>query len=232
MENHKLKHLKKLIEGEIVDPLVNFVMLDRVPNPYETDEHYRKRIKKRLTQSYFQFIDSLDKALEILKNHGQWPHETHFQELRQRLSSLEALEEQIQQGKLFQEILGIKEDEMTVFYQTALDLYHAHRDQEAQSLFIFLTQLNPFVATFWSFLGMLEERNHHLEQANLAYLFAAELEETTLAPYLHAEKCLLMLHREEESLKVLHRALERSNENPKLHGWQPKVDEMLKCLSH
>ena len=79
--------------------------------------------------------------------------------------------------------------------------------------------------------GCIEEQCGNLADAKFSYLFAAELEEASLAPYLHAAKCLLKLDQAQEAITVLNRAMERIKDNPLLENWKPKVEEMLCILN-
>lgn len=224
------ERVDKEITTKFIDPLVAIAAEDRPPSSLESQEEFQKRLQSSLLKSFHDFQDRLGEAVNTLDHHAKWPHDARMEKMQALLIHPETLEEELAKGRTLQEIVQFTNEESLTFYQVGLEMYNLKAYREACNIFLLLTQLNGKIAAFWSALGSAEEKCGELQEALMVYLLAAELETTTLAPFLHAAKCLIAMHRFEDAQKVLQRALERAEENPSLGQQKDKVQAMLKGI--
>jgi type III secretion system low calcium response chaperone LcrH/SycD len=226
------KHQKEDVHVNtyLIDPLVRAAVKERPHNSLESDKHFTDRLKKQLNRSLHDLQKRVKAGIALLEKHKKWPHDERLKKAAELLVDPSGSEERISHAECLQKIIGITDLEMTDFYTEGWDSHQRGAYQEAGNIFLLLTQLNPKVGSFWSALGAAEEKVGDTEGAAQAYIFGAEFELGTLAPYLHGAKCLLQLNKTSEARKVLERAIERAKEEPKLKEHLPIAEQMLRSI--
>ena len=135
-----------------------------------------------------------------------------------------------QKGKTLQELVPFSDEELVNFHQEGAERFNKGLYDDACDIFLFLTQVNPKVGSFWYGLGMAEEKANHIQNALNAFILAAELETSTLVPYLHAATCFLSLDKVKEAKEFLQHALERTKEEHDLLKDKHLVEKMLRSI--
>lgn len=220
--------INKTIEDIFIDPLVQVALDERPKSHLENEEHFTQRMKAQLIASFEKFQNILLEAINTLQQQGHKSIAERLQQFSEKSASMDYWKDEKRQNMSLQDHLGISDEEMISYYNVGNDLYHHGAFKEASHIFLLLIQLNQSVATFWMALGVAEDTMGHLENALQAYLFAAELDNASLAAYVQAAKCFYALHHPDHAQKVLQRALERENNDPKNRH---KAEEMLAALS-
>lgn len=222
---------EKEITKHLIDPLVTAVEQEKGPSEFESAKHYHKRLKKQVIQSLHGFQERTQAGVAILEEQKKWPHDDRLETMTALLHDQRKLAEQMNQGKTLQQVLEFSDQELADFYTVGLENYQHGQYHNAGSIFMLLTQLNPYVGSFWLALGGAEEMDHDIQGAAYAYIFGSELEMQTLAPYLRGAQCLLQLNKVEEAKKLLHRAIARAGEEIALKGEQHLAKQMLKSMA-
>jgi type III secretion system low calcium response chaperone LcrH/SycD len=133
-------------------------------------------------------------------------------ELIEKLKDPEFLRRELAEGKSFQEIFNYTEDAMAAFYKTAYGLFQKQAYKEAGDAFFFLTNLNPYVSTYWLGLGMSEQLNNDFDSALIAYGMVSIMEpENPLAHY-HSAGCYRSINDKENALASIDLAIAAADE--------------------
>jgi type III secretion system low calcium response chaperone LcrH/SycD len=221
---------EKQLDQYLIDPILDAAAEERPQLELENNAHYKARLKKQIHHAFGDFKKRFQAGIVLLQQHKKWPHDDRLKKAAKLLHHHEKWEEEVNHGKTLQEIIQLTDQELADFYKEGWNSYQHHSYEEASHIFLLLTQLNPKVGAFWSALGAAEEKRGELEGAMQAYILASELETQTLAPYIHGAKCLLLLNKVEEAKKVLHRAIERAEENHQLKEHKHTAEQMLKAI--
>ncbi len=107
----------------------------------------------------------------------------------ERLKDPDLMRQYVEEGRIFQEILGFADETMDKFYQVAHALFTHHRLKEASDAFLFLTTLNPFVPEYWLGLGMCEQLNEEYRQALVAYGMVVIADRHHAVAHYHSAAC-------------------------------------------
>lgn len=227
-----MKHstIDKAVDKSLIDPLLEIAASERPNKKLESDHHFKKRLKTQIHHSLDQFKNRIHEGITILMQHFHLKDKERFKSFLELTKHPDKWAEQIQKHEILQNLLSFKNEELTDFYKYGWDCYKHQKYENASNIFLILTLLNPMVGAFWSALGACEETLGHFQDAMRAYLFGAELENETLAPYLHGAKCLLLLNHIDDAKKVLQRAIQRAEEEPKLTAYADKAKEMLNSI--
>jgi type III secretion system low calcium response chaperone LcrH/SycD len=134
------------------------------------------------------------------------------QEHLDKLNDPEILRRYVEEGKTFQEILEFDDDTMRRFYYVARALLESHRHRDAADAFLFLTTLNPFVASYWIGLGMCEQFQEEFKQALVAYAMATVSDRQNPTPFYYAAACHYALNDIDQALRSLALAIEMADE--------------------
>lgn len=129
------------------------------------------------------------------------------EEAVKRLSDPQLIQQQIREGKTFQQIIGYNDQHMDQFYEGAYNLFHMQEYEKAADAFVFLTTLNPYVHNYWLGLGMSEQLNEHYHSAMLAYSMAVLTDVNNPLPQYHTAKCYLALDEKSNAINCLESAL-------------------------
>lgn len=216
--------------SKFIDPLIALTVDARPPTPLESKTHFQKRLKKSLLNTIHNLQERLANAVELLKKENLWPKDERLEKAKAIFAQPKLLEKELTENKTLQEMMQITNKEMGQIYEIGWRFLHQGSFHDASDIFLLLAQMNPRVAAFWSAFGNSEEKQENYQQAMIVFLLAAELEEQTLIPYLHGVKCLLKLHRHEDAQRVLQRALERVEENPKFKPFKETIKQMLQAI--
>jgi len=218
------------LEHYVIDPVVEQAVKDRPKTNLESDNLYRHRMKDQLKESLLKYQKRLLFGVEALSLHKKWPHDDRIKKGMELFSDPAQINTIVESGMTLQDILRFTKEELLSFYSVGLELYNRGAYHESSHIFLLLTQLNPFIAAFWSALGAAEDKSGDTQGALYAYLMAVELEENTLAPSLHAAKCLLLLNHPEEAKKILQLAIEKCEKNDALKNEKQKAEQMLLAI--
>lgn len=140
---------------------------------------------------------------------GDTPEEFKIpQEHLDKLNDPEVLRRYVEEGKTFQEILEFDDDAMHRFYRIARGLLESHRNQDAADAFLFLTTLNPFVASYWIGLGMCEQLQEEYKRALVAYAMATVSDRSNPTPLYYAAACHHALDDLDRALVSLDQAIQ------------------------
>ena len=135
-------------------------------------------------------------------------------EVVEKLKNPEMLRKELAEGKTFQEIFNYSDDVMGVFYKAAYQLFQRQQYAEAADAFFFLTNLSPYVSTYWLGLGMSEQLSENPSSALIAYSMATVTDPQNPLPHYHSAACYKELHEEGEGLAALELAIETAGEVP------------------
>lgn len=138
----------------------------------------------------------------------------HLEEFRipketlEKLKTPSYLQEEVEKGKSFQDIIGYTSETMDKFYGVAYNLFQQQKYEEASDAFIFLTTLNPRVHSYWLGLGMSEQLNHEYDNALMAYSMASLLDSQNPIPHYHSAACYHELKDSRSALASLEFAIQ------------------------
>ncbi len=118
-----------------------------------------------------------------------------------------ALQERLDKGQTYQQILEFSDDAILGFYAAAQELLNQKRYGDASDAFFFLSQLAPQVKAFWLGMARSERLNHRIEEAIGLYLCVIAMEEADKSVYMECVRCCLSVGKTEEALQILDMAL-------------------------
>jgi type III secretion system low calcium response chaperone LcrH/SycD len=121
-------------------------------------------------------------------------------EIIKRLKDPDFLRRELAEGKSLQEIFNYTDDAMAIFYKAAYNLFQAQSYKESSDAFFFLTNLNPYVSTYWLGLGMSEHLNSDYHAALIAYGMVSMIDAMDPLPHYHAASCYRALQDVENAL--------------------------------
>lgn len=131
-----------------------------------------------------------------------------------KLSDPDYIARELAEGKSMQEIFDYDEKTMHAFYEVAYGLFQKQAYKEAADAFFFLSNLNPYIPTFWLGLGMSEHLNHHYDSAIMAYNMAILTDPTNPLPHYHAAACYLAVKDASNALASYDLAIQICGDNP------------------
>lgn len=134
-------------------------------------------------------------------------------EMIEKLKDPDYLRKQLAEGKSFQEIFKYTENAMALFYKTAYTLFQNQSYKEASDAFFFLTNLNPYISTYWLGLGMSEHLNNEYDAALIAYGMVSVIDPKNPLPHYHAASCYRALNDIENALASYDLAIACANES-------------------
>lgn len=230
MKNTTEEQMLQSISDTIINPLVSAAVKEKGENPLENTNQYEKRLREQLKTPLKQLQERLQAAVRSLIDRGQWPQDNRYQNVKKAFQDEQQMISSMSEGKTLQNLFNFTAEELTNFYLIGLDLFHQTHYEDASNVFLLLTQLNPLIGNFWSGLALSEEKRGELQDASNAYLFAAGLEEETLAPHIDAIRCLLLLKQEQEAKRILQIAQERVKTEESLKKFKPEIDKLSKLI--
>lgn len=128
--------------------------------------------------------------------------------VKEKLKHRSAVKKELDQGKLFQDIIEFSDETMLSLCQSAYKLFENKRYIDAADAFLFLVTLNPYHHDYWIGLGMSAQMCHEFDAAIDAYEMAAICEIENPFPYFYLAKCLFAIHDRESTLQALNLAIE------------------------
>jgi tetratricopeptide (TPR) repeat protein len=216
----------KQVTTMVIDPLIDQYVKEANEAGQKTTAEEKQRIQKQLLTSFEGMRERLQSGVRYLDESGIKIHNHTFHEIFEKFDAVK-YSEALEQGTTIHEFLELNDDDLLRCYSEGLGLFERHNYHEAGNIFFVLTQINPKVSAFWSALGAAEEHCNEWQGAVQAHLFAAEINTTTLQPYLQCAQCLIHMHRSEEAKTILERALARAEEEPDLKEWRNKVKDFM-----
>lgn len=130
-----------------------------------------------------------------------------------------------------QEILGISDATIEVFYQAAKYLYEQQRYQDAAAAFQILTLINDKKPLFWLAYGNSEYFCHAYKQALIAYAIAAYIDPFDPTFHLYSCKCYEELQEIDNAINALDLALIAIGSDTTQKELIQKIHEEKKRLS-
>lgn len=144
--------------------------------------------------------------------------EFHIPEIgRKILDNPIKLQQHVESGEIFQEIIGYSEQTMHKFYSAACRLFEKQKYEEASDAFVFLTTMNPLVHYYWLGLGMSEHMLGEYSEALLAYNMAIVIDKTNPISHYHAASCHKALYDVKNAIISLNHAIDMAKDN-KVHA--------------
>lgn len=146
----------------------------------------------------------------------------------ERLEDDEFVQQQLAEGKTYQEILGYSSEDMEHLYQSAVTLYQSEKYEKAAEAFVFLTTLNPNIYLYWMGLGISEQIREEYENAVMAYEMAIETEPMDPSAYYFAGICHLRLEERLLACQNLKEAIFLASKDPAQKALKESAEELLK----
>lgn len=230
-ESNSVKLFEKELKTHIIDPLVKQAVTERKGTHFESDAVFSAKLKENINKGFNLYLEGFEDAIHILEHKNLWiKDEKKLHSLKELLSDPHKLKQVVEQErKTLQEILDLSDHQLLDIFDEAQNSFGHHHYQQATNIFILLIHLNPLVSAFWAGLGACQEKLGDFQEAIFAYLFAAEFDEHSLASYLHAAKCYLMLKQHDEAKNILEKAIKRTEEHSFEH--KDKAVEMLRKIA-
>ena len=207
--------MKKLFDAaaeEIVEPVVEEILhqieqrlQEQPPNPLEPNakplqefQKKRSRIKKELSH-FFSMEEERNRiagALELLfhQAHQFTGGEQILQELQTAgkffFDPPKEPQEHFQVFDTIQEQMALSDNCLHLIYDRArILLEEAHHVEEALSLFILLTHLNPYVFEYWLGRGICWQKKAQYFEALHSFAMASLLQIDQPLPHLYSSQC-------------------------------------------
>ncbi len=148
----------------------------------------------------------------------------------ERLEDEEFVNEQLAQGKTYQEILGYTDEAMEKFYHAAVALFQREEYERGAEAFVYLTCLNQNNPLYWIGLAMCEQQRGEYETALTAYKMALVINPDDASSYYHAGLCYLSMQDSEHAKEYLKSAISHAEEIPELKSIKEQAVELMSSL--
>jgi type III secretion system low calcium response chaperone LcrH/SycD len=119
------------------------------------------------------------------------------------------------EGENYQNMLGITDEMMQVFYEIALQYFDNKLYAEAADCFLFLIALTPLESNLWLRAGNAEQAQEHWQEALEAYSMATFCDADDPFPHLYAAqvyKEMKELQSAQDCLTICLRLIEQSSQ--------------------
>ncbi len=181
-------------------------------------ETARKEIKERLMRP--QERDRIERGFQILmeKSENMPEGKRIKEEMKRAKEKLPQIMPQIGGETEVQELLGISNETLTVFYTISCNLHESKNFEEAAAALMYLTNLNTRLFEPHLLLGYVLQSLEEYESALQSFYTASTLEPYHPEPYFRMAECYLSLgekDKADELFTVMERELSnRDNFNP------------------
>jgi len=132
-----------------------------------------------------------------------------------------------EQGIPLGQVLGITEIQLAEVYRFAYSEFHAGHYEIAAELFKAILKLNPMAPEIGTCLGVCFHRLGKYEQAIIAYMNSAVLEETNPMPYFYAYDCYQRLNQPYAAFLMISSALARAANQPQYAELKEKAELLV-----
>lgn len=221
---------RQSFESDVVEGLVHEMAKQRVPSPYEKEEHFLGRTKESLLTSFDQYEKQLEKGMELLVDSGRCERLRDPSLWQPMIQDKEKVVTALRGGTSMKEQLQLSSEEIMSCYEVATDYYNRKSFEESSAICCVLLLWDSMVPAFWFGLGLSEEALARHDSAVVAYTMAAELSEDDLHPYLLAARCLIHLKRNTQAKRVLNRAIVRAGDKRSFQEVKKHAMEMEKSF--
>lgn len=122
-----------------------------------------------------------------------------------------------------QKILGVSDEVLERYYQTAWRLLEEKNWFDAMDAFLFLNFLNPFVHAFWIGLGIAQQSQKKYSDALVAYTMAEATDPTDPVAFANAFQCGLAIGEHDFAKYSLEKAIECCADKPEFADLKQKL---------
>ncbi len=151
---------------------------------------------------------------------------------RKEIEDGDKMLEYLSHHQTLQAVLGFADDILLDMYEVAFGLFEQKRYSECIDAFIFLTTINPNVASFWLGLGSALQMDARLDEALAAYEIAITKDPVRMDGYLYAARCCMQLKDFEEGIRICDVALELAKEHPENEQLAKLIKDIRKMKRH
>lgn len=151
---------------------------------------------------------------------------------KERKTIDEYLKKLLQENKTLQEVCGVSDQTLEMFYKAAKHLHEQHNFEQAADAFGLLTILNGRKAQFWLGLGNAEYLCSRFEPALLALTFAIALEPQNPIPHIQAARCYEKIQQLDFAMNSLDVALVLMKDKKEFSALQKIVQQHKNVLEH
>lgn len=127
----------------------------------------------------------------------------------------------LKKNKLFQEMLGVSNENLPSLYDHAIQLLNAHRYEEAESALSLLTKLNPYLPDFWLGLGLSYMGMASFSQAFQSFLMACTMNPYRFDGYENAVQACIEMNNYPQAQAIINQACQFA----KRHHFQELYDD-------
>lgn len=206
-------HTKEQIEREILDLLS------------------AKPLRERFDQGFSAIVEQLvmivsPKEFEIVRM--EWSHAVG--KISEIFKSYQDQEHKKETESLaLQDLLGISEETMGLFYQCGCNLYEHRQFQEASQVFFVVAFLNIGRSNPWISLGLASKQIENHEEALHAFAMASIADTNSAIPQIYSAECYIAMKQYPDAIASLEFASEIATDHPqdnhpKLHDY---INEMI-----
>ncbi len=132
----------------------------------------------------------------------------------QGIDNTRDLDALLRRTKIFQDVLGISSEELSVLYEQALSFLDVGAYDEAQRSFAFLTKINPFASDFWLGLGASHLQQEEFIPAYDAFIMALTMEADRYECYAYAIECCKQMKNLSQAEALLKQAVSYARRHP------------------
>lgn len=125
-----------------------------------------------------------------------------------------------------QKLLGISDEVLEKYYQTAWRFLEDKNWFDAMDSFLFLSFLNPYVHAFWIGLGLAEQSQQKYNDALIAYTMAEATNPSDPVAYANAYQCGIALGEHEYARFSLKKAISCCEDKPEFAGLLQRLQQI------
>lgn len=205
VQSHLEKEIAKFVHSQVEEHTKGFADRDKIRKE-------EKQVVEQCVQAADQYLGRIQQAVQLLADAGLLAQAINQKQLEELLAKKDPSE--ILNGGVPQKQFGLSNEKLLEFYEYGSEFFKKEAYEEASNIYLFLTLLNPLIASFWVGLGMAEEMKQEYDAASLAYLMALDVNGEDLQPAIYCAQCLVKSGQPEKAKQFLEYALKEAEEAP------------------
>jgi tetratricopeptide (TPR) repeat protein len=181
-----------------------------------------KRFAHEIEGENSDLLDEIDRAAKLIQDYfATYP----TNEREALFEKLYLAQDESDPNKTLQENMGLPEEVMQAIYGYGVEMQNRDNHPDAAAIFKFLITLNPFIADFWTALGMSQICQHKDIPALKSFENSLKINPENLRSYYFIAYTQHLLKDDSASLATLEEGL-KLTESPTYEEWGPILQEI------
>jgi len=159
------------------------------------------QLLQKICESWNEAEHMLCQALTLLEEKISLSStaQEEWKQLHDKITKLFSEGLQIPEDATFASLLGISPHTLSWIYQVGFDAHKNTHRVEAESIFLLLTYLNPFIVEYWIALGITQKDQNKQDKAISSFAIASLIHPNHVSPHYHLATLFLQQQKIEQA---------------------------------